>query len=134
MKNNFNECKIFATISLNNFEFQYTFCLRMLISCPQKWPLRTWNQESHFYPAYPKMCGGVQFALIFVESLTWMILNSIAVIRSMVICNSVIFRLLTSITRITLVLGFFFILGVLGATSLGRMETYLYLNFLLKTH
>lgn len=63
-----------------------------------------------------------------------MILNSIAAIRSMVVCNSVVFMLVTSITRIVLVLGFFFILGVLGATSLGRVETYLYLNFLLKTH
>ena len=63
-----------------------------------------------------------------------MILNSIVAIRSMVICNSVVFMLVTSITRIMLVLGFFFILGVLRATSLGRMETYLYLNFLLKTH
>ena len=63
-----------------------------------------------------------------------MILNSIAAVRSMVICNSVVFRLLTSITRIMLVLGFFFILGVLGATSLGKMETFLYVNFLLKTH
>ena len=63
-----------------------------------------------------------------------MILNSIAAIRSLVTCNSVVFMLVTSITRIMLVLGFFFILGVLRATSLGRMETYLYLNFLLKTH
>lgn len=63
-----------------------------------------------------------------------MILNSIAAIRSMVVCNSVVFMLVTSITRIVLVLGLFFILGVLGATSLGRVETYLYLNFLLKTH
>ena len=54
-----------------------------------------------------------------------MILNSIVAIRSMVICNSVVFMLVTSITRIMLVLGFFFILGVLRATSLGRMETYL---------
>ena len=63
-----------------------------------------------------------------------MILNSIAAIRSLVICNSVVFMLVTSITGIMLVLGFFFILGVLRATSLGRMETYLYLNFPLKTH